>query len=94
MDYRLKPKPIFVIRLPRHTPIGKLDSIREMIANYDDLTNEYHVLAIIDSDLFTMKFECYNGDETTEEYKEVTRLTQISIQRCLNNEQNERESYE
>jgi hypothetical protein len=47
-------------------------------------------LVLSDNEVETIRFECYNSPHEPEKLEEVTKLTQISIERCLRNEEENR----
>ena len=55
-----------------------------------ELGDDYHVLTLQDNEIETTRFECYNSPHEPEKLEEVTRLTTLSIERCLRNEEENR----
>lgn len=83
-------KPIFIIRCPVTWTLEHVKTIRDVIYNErQSLIDEYHVLILHDLELGEVQFQCFNGDTDNEDYQEITKLTRLSIERCLN-EENER----
>jgi len=83
-------KPIFIVRLPGYWNPKQFDISRKAIYDRKELSNEYHVLVLSDNEVETIRFECYNSPHEPEKLEEVTKLTQISIERCLRNEEENR----
>ena len=61
-------------------------------AIYDrkELSKDYHVLVLSDNEIETIRFECYNSPHEPEKLEEITKLTTLSIERCLRNEEENR----
>ena len=83
-------KPIFIIRLPGYWTSKQVTASREAIHGRKDLQNDYHVLVLQDNEVETIKFECYNSPHEVEKLEEITKLTEMSIQRCLRQEEENR----
>ena len=83
-------KPIFIVRLPGDWNPKQFDISRKAIYDRKELSNEYHVLVLSDNEVETIRFECYNSPHEPEKLEEITKLTQISIERCLRNEEENR----
>jgi len=83
-------KPIFIIRLPGYWTQKQVSASREAIHGMKELGEEYHVLTLQDNEIETTRFECYNSPHEPEKLEEITKLTEISIQRCLRNEEENR----
>jgi hypothetical protein len=83
-------KPIFIVRLPGYWNPKQFDISRKAIYDRKELSNEYHVLVLSDNEVETIRFECYNSPHEPEKLEEITKLTQISIERCLRNEEENR----
>ena len=80
-------KPIFVIRFPGYWTKNQVHSSREAIYKMKDLNEDYHVLVLQDNEIESTRFECFNSPHEPEKIEEITKLTEISIQRCLRNEE-------
>ena len=64
-------KPIFVIRFP----YMEMDD-EQFIRNYEGISkqlNDYHVLALKDSFVQNVTFECFNAPHTEIEFEELKR---------------------
>ena len=64
-------KPIFVIRFP----YMEMDD-KQFIRNYEAIVkqlNDYHVLALKDSFVQNVTFECFNAPHTEIEFEELKR---------------------
>ena len=83
-------KPIFIVRLPGYWNPRQFDVSRKAIYDRKELSIDYHVLVLSDNEIETIRFECYNSPHESEKLEEITKLTQISIERCLRNEEENR----
>jgi len=83
-------KPIFIVRLPGYWNPKQFDISRKAIYDRKELSDDYHVLVLSDNEIETIRFECYNSPHEPEKLEEITKLTQISIERCLRNEEENR----
>ena len=83
-------KPIFIVRLPGYWNPRQFDVSRKAIYDRKELSIDYHVLVLSDNEVETIRFECYNSPHEPEKLEEITKLTQISIERCLRNEEENR----
>lgn len=83
-------KPIFIVRLPGYWNPKQFDISRKAIYDRKELSDDYHVLVLSDNEVETIRFECYNSPHEPEKLEEITKLTQISIERCLRNEEENR----
>ena len=81
-------KPIFVIRFPGYWTQQQVELSRNAIHQRKELSEDYHVIVLQDNEIHSStKFECYNSPHEPEKLEEVTRLTELSIQRCLRQEE-------
>ena len=55
-----------------------------------DLNEDYHVMVLQDNEVESVKFECYNSPHESEKLENITKLTELSIQRCLRQEEENR----
>ena len=83
-------KPIFIVRLPGYWNPKQFDISRKAIYDRKELSTDYHVLVLSDNEIETIRFECYNSPHEKEKLEEITKLTELSIQRCLRNEEENR----
>ena len=83
-------KPIFVIRFPGYWTKNQVQVSREAIYKMKDLNEDYHVLVLQDNEVESLRFECYNSPHEPEKLEEITKLTELSIQRCLRQEEEQR----
>ena len=83
-------KPIFIVRLPGYWNPKQFDISRKAIYDRKELSDDNHVLVLSDNEIETIRFECYNSPHEPEKLEEITKLTQISIERCLRNEEENR----
>jgi len=67
---QLKPKPIFVMRIPTNMTSMEIDKIRDAISK-DTITDDYHVL-VIPTQQDEYSFEMYNADKIeTQKWNEL-----------------------
>jgi len=84
-------KPIFIVRFPGYWTSKQVDISRKAIYDRKELNEEYHIIVLQDNEIHTgTKFECYNSPNEPEKLEEITKLTELSIQRCLRNEEENR----
>lgn len=83
-------KPIFVIRFPGYWTTNQVQSSREAIYKMKDLNDDYHVMVLQDNEVESLRFECYNSPHEPEKLEEITKLTELSLQRCLRQEEERR----
>lgn len=80
-------KPIFVVRFPGYWTQSQVDSSRSAIHQMKELNEDYHLIVLQDNEVHSgTKFECYNSPHEPEKLEEITRLTEVSIERCLRQE--------
>ena len=60
------------------------------LENRKELNEDYHLIVLQDNEVETTRFECYNSPHEKEKLEEITKLTQISIDRCLRQEEENR----
>jgi|TARA_B110000914_G_C15419612_1_gene425910 hypothetical protein len=81
-------KPIFIVRFPGYWTQKQVDLSRSAIHQRKDLNDDYHVLVLQDNEIHSStKFECYNSPHEPEKLEEIIKLTELSIQRCLRQEE-------
>jgi hypothetical protein len=81
-------KPIFVVRFPGYWTQSQVDSSRSAIHQMKELNEDYHLIVLQDNEIHSgTKFECYNSPHEPEKLEEITRLTEVSIERCLRQEE-------
>jgi hypothetical protein len=83
-------KPIFIIRFPGYWKSSQVDTSREAIHRMKDLNEDYHIMVLQDNEIESVKFECYNSPHEPEKLENITKLTELSIQRCLKQEEERR----
>lgn len=83
-------KPIFIVRFPGYWKENQVQISRKAIYDNKPLNEDYHVMVLQDNEVESIRFECYNSPHEPEKLEEVTRLTQLSIERCLRNEEENR----
>ena len=83
-------KPIFIVRFPGYWTNNQVNESRRAIHNMKELGEDYHVLTLQDNEIESTRFECYNSPHEPETLEEITRLTKLSIERCLRNEEENR----
>jgi len=81
-------KPIFVVRFPGYWTQSQVDLSRSAIHQRKELNEDYHLIILQDNEIHSgTKFECYNSPHEPEKLEEITRLTEMSINRCLRQEE-------
>ena len=81
-------KPIFVIRFPGYWTQQQVDASRSAIHQRKELNDDYHLIVLQDNEIHSgTKFECYNSPHEPEKLEEITKLTEMSINRCLRQEE-------
>ena len=80
-------KPIFIVRFPGHWKSKQIQVSRKAIYDMKELKEDYHVLVLQDNEIESTRFECFNSPHEPEKLEEITKLTEISIQRCMRNEE-------
>mgnify|MGYP006090898301 FL=1 len=81
-------KPVFVVRFPGYWTQSQVDSSRSAIHQMKELNEDYHLIILQDNEVHSgTKFECYNSPHEPEKLEEITRLTEVSIERCLRQEE-------
>ena len=83
-------KPIFIIRVPGYWTTNQVNESRKAIHDMKDLNEDYHIIILQDNEIESPRFECYNSPHEPEKIEEITKLTELSIQRCLRNEEENR----
>jgi hypothetical protein len=79
-------KPIFVVRFPGYWKENQVNSSRKSIYDNKPLNEDYHVLVVKDNDIEAIKFEIFNSPHEPEKLGNITKLIELSIQRCVNQE--------
>lgn len=81
-------KPIFVIRFPGYWTQQQVEVSRSAIHQRKELNDDYHLIVLQDNEIHSgTKFECYNSPHEPEKLEEITKLTEMSINRCLRQEE-------
>lgn len=81
-------KPILVVRFPNRWNVEQAHRSRKAIHGMKDLMNEYHVLVLQDAEVDKgVKFEVYNSPHEPEKIGEITELVELSINRCMRQEE-------
>jgi len=81
-------KPIFVVRFPGYWTQSQVESSRTAMFQMKELNEDYHLIVLQDNEIHTgTKFECYNSPHEPEKLEEITKLTEMSINRCLRQEE-------
>ena len=83
-------KPIFIVRFPGYWTNNQVNESRKAIYDNRPLNEDYHVMVLQDNEVESIRFECYNSPHEPETLEEITRLTKLSIERCLRNEEENR----
>ena len=83
-------KPIFIVSFPGYWTMSQVEVSREAIYKMKDLNEDYHIMVLQDNEVESIRFECYNSPHEPEKLENITKLTQISIERCLRQEEERR----
>ena len=83
-------KPIFIVRFPGYWNSNQVQISRKAIYDNKPLNEDYHVMVLQDNEIESIRFEVYNSPHEPEKLEEVTRLTQLLIERCLRQEEENR----
>ena len=79
-------KPVLVIRFHGYWKQEQWDISRKAIYDNKPLNEDYHVMVLVDNEVEQVKFECYNSPHEPEKLENITRLVELSIERCLKQE--------
>tara|TARA_B110000285_G_C14545010_1_gene346664 strand:- start:170 stop:445 length:276 start_codon:yes stop_codon:yes gene_type:complete len=81
-------KPVFVVRFPGYWTSNQVHISRKALHDKKDLNDDYHLIVLQDNEIHSStKFEMYNSPHEPEKLEEITKLTELSIERCLRQEQ-------
>lgn len=81
-------KPVFVVRFPGYWTQSQVDLSRSAIHQRKELNEDYHLIVLQDNEIHSgTKFECYNSPHEPEKLEEITKLAEMSINRCLRQEE-------
>ena len=83
-------RPIFIVRFPGYWTTNQVQVSRKSIYDNKLLNEDYHVLVLQDNEVESIRFECYNSPHEPEKLENITKLTQISVERCLRQEEERR----
>lgn len=83
-------KPIFIIRFPGYWTTSQVDSSRKAIYDNRALNEDYHVLVLQDNEVESIRFEVYNSPHEPEKLENITKLIELSVERCLRQEEERR----
>ena len=87
-------KPIFIIRIPGTWGPDQIDYSRSAIYNNKELCNDYHVMVLADREIESTTFEMYNAPNDPDKLENITKLIELSIERCLRQEEEQRKKEE
>lgn len=87
-------RPILVIRFPGYWKSDQWDVSRKAIYDNRPLNEDYHVMVLVDNEVEQVKFECYNSPHEPDKLENITKLVQMSIERCLKQEEDLRKKQE
>lgn len=87
-------KPVLVIRFPGYWKEHQWDVSRKAIYDNKPLNEDYHVMALVDNEVEQVTFECYNSPHEPDKLENITKLVQMSIERCLRQEEELRKKQE
>jgi hypothetical protein len=80
-------KPIFIIRLPSVWGQERIEKVRESILKTQGLSDDYYIFVLGDAEVENVKFEMFNSPHTPNTLENITRLTEMSIERCIKQEE-------
>jgi len=83
-------KPIFIIRFPGYWTKNQVHESRRSIYQMKDLNEDYHVMVLQDNEVESIRFECYNSPHEPEKLENITKLIELSVERCLRQEEEQR----
>jgi hypothetical protein len=63
-------KPVFIMKFP-HVDEPTREKLIEQYFSIENKLYDYHVLALIDSSVEKITFECYNSPHTEKEFNEL-----------------------
>lgn len=80
-------KPIFIIRLPSNWGQERIEKVRESIYKTQGLVDDYYIFVLGDSEVEDVKFEMFNSPHTPDTLQNITKLAEMSIERCIKQEE-------
>ena len=80
-------KPIFIIRLPSDWGQERIEKVRESIYKTQGLVDDYFIFVLGDSEVENVKFEMFNSPHTPDTLQNITKLAEMSIERCIKQEE-------
>lgn len=83
-------KPIFIIRFPGYWTTNQAHESRKAIYQMKEFNEDYHVLVLQDNEVESIRFECYNSPHEPEKLENITKLIELSVERCLRQEEERR----
>jgi|LakMenE18May11ns_1017448.scaffolds.fasta_scaffold9665596_2 hypothetical protein len=75
-------KPIFIIRFPYHVSLDK-ETFEQHYKHIGEQLSDYHVLAMIDSSVDRVEFECYNSEHTDIEFEQLKEQCLKTINKTI-----------
>jgi hypothetical protein len=83
-------KPIFIVRFPGYWKETQVQISRKAIYDNRPLNEDYHVMVLQDNEVESIRFECYNSPHEPEKLENITKLIELSVERCLRQEEERR----
>ena len=83
-------KPIFIVRFPGYWKESQVQVSRKAIYDNRPLNEDYHVMVLQDNEVESIRFECYNSPHELEKLENITKLVELSLERCLRQEEERR----
>ena len=80
-------KPIFIIRLPGTWEQERIEKTRESIYKTQGLVDDYYIFVLGDSEVENVKFEMFNSPHQPSTLQNITKLVEMSIERCIKQEE-------
>jgi hypothetical protein len=80
-------KPIFIIRLPGTWEQERIERARESVYKTQGLADDYYIFVLGDSEVENVKFEMFNSPHQPSTLQNITKLVEMSIERCIKQEE-------
>jgi hypothetical protein len=80
-------KPIFIIRLPGMWEQQRVEQVRESVYKTPGLADDYYIFVLGDSEVENVKFEMFNSPHQPSTLQNITKLVEMSIERCIKQEE-------
>lgn len=80
-------KPIFIIRLPGTWPLERIEKSRESVYKTPGLADDYYIFVLGDNEVESVRFEMFNSPHEPNTLQNITKLVEMSIDRCIKQEE-------